>query len=57
MLGVRLPAAAAPGVAAALAAADVHASVRGTSLRLSPHLWTTEEDVARLGEALGEALR
>jgi selenocysteine lyase/cysteine desulfurase len=57
MLGVRLPAAALPGVAAALAAAGVHASVRGASLRLSPHLWTTEEDVARLGEALGEALR
>jgi selenocysteine lyase/cysteine desulfurase len=55
MLGVRLPPL--PGVAAALAAAGVHASVMGASLRLSPHLWTTEEDVARLGEALGVALR
>jgi selenocysteine lyase/cysteine desulfurase len=30
----------------------VHAGVRGSSLRVSPHLWTTDQDVERLVGAL-----
>jgi len=56
MLGVHLPAAARRRVAAALAEANVFAALRGPSLRVSPHLWTTEEDVARLLGALAHAV-
>jgi selenocysteine lyase/cysteine desulfurase len=56
MLGIRLPAAARRRVAAALAKANVFAGVRGSSLRVSPHLWTTDQDVGRLVAALTDAL-
>jgi selenocysteine lyase/cysteine desulfurase len=56
MLGVRLPAPARQRVAAALTRANVFAGVRGSSLRVSPHLWTTDEDVDRLVTALRGAL-
>jgi selenocysteine lyase/cysteine desulfurase len=56
MLGIRLPAPARQRVAAALAKANVFAGVRSSSLRVSPHLWTTDEDVARLVAALADAL-
>jgi selenocysteine lyase/cysteine desulfurase len=36
----------------ALAEAGVHAGMRGASLRVSPHLWTTDQDVDRLAAAL-----
>ena len=42
-------------VAAALADAGVFAGVRGSSLRVSPHLWTTDQDVERLVGALTKA--
>jgi selenocysteine lyase/cysteine desulfurase len=56
LLGIRLPAPARQRVAAALARAGVFAALRGSSLRVSPHLWTTEEDVGRLLAALAAAL-
>jgi selenocysteine lyase/cysteine desulfurase len=56
MLGIRLPAAARARVAAALAQANVYVGVRGSSLRVSPHLWTTGEDVDRLLAVLAGAL-
>ena len=56
LLGIRLPAPARRRVAAALARANVFAAVRGSSLRVSPNLWTTEEDVGRLVAALAAAL-
>jgi selenocysteine lyase/cysteine desulfurase len=56
LLGIRLPAPARQRVAAALTRANVFAGVRGSSLRVSPHLWTTEEDVGRLVAALADAL-
>lgn len=47
----------APGdLAARLAADGVYVSVRGSSLRVSPHLYNTEGDVDRLFEALEGAL-
>jgi selenocysteine lyase/cysteine desulfurase len=57
LVGLRLPAAADPSsLAAALARRDVHVSVRGRSVRISPHLWTTAADVERFLAALEAAL-
>jgi selenocysteine lyase/cysteine desulfurase len=56
LMGIRLPAPARQRVAAALTRAGVFAGVRGSSLRVSPHLWTTGEDVGRLVAALADAL-
>jgi selenocysteine lyase/cysteine desulfurase len=55
MLGIALPDRARRRVGAALADAGVFAGVRGSSLRVSPHLWTTDQDVDRLVGALAEA--
>ena len=55
MLGIALPAHARAAVAGALAEAGVFAGVRGSSLRVSPHLWTTDQDVERLVDALTKA--
>ena len=55
MLGIALPDRALKAVAGTLADAGVHAGVRGSSLRVSPHLWTTDQDVERLVGALTKA--
>ena len=55
ILGIDLPDQALGAVAGALADAGVHAGVRGSSLRVSPHLWTTDQDVERLVDALTKA--
>jgi selenocysteine lyase/cysteine desulfurase len=55
MLGIAFPDEARGAVAAALADAGVFAGVRGSSLRVSPHLWTTDQDVERLVDALSTA--
>jgi selenocysteine lyase/cysteine desulfurase len=55
MLGIALPDQAPAAVAAELAQAGVYAGVRGSSLRVSPHLWTTDQDVERLVGALTKA--
>jgi selenocysteine lyase/cysteine desulfurase len=55
MLGIALPAKARAAVAGALAEAGVFAGVRGSSLRVSPHLWTSDQDVERLVDALTKA--
>jgi selenocysteine lyase/cysteine desulfurase len=57
MLGIRLPTPAMGRVAGALARAGVFAGLRGSSLRVSPHLWTTDQDVDRLLAVLADALR
>lgn len=41
---------------ARMAAHDVHLSVRGSSIRLTPHLYNTDEDVNRMFEALGKEM-
>lgn len=57
-LGLGLPDGIDPGgLAAALAAENVHVSVRGDSMRVTPHLYNTEEDADRLLEALERACR
>ena len=52
-LGLRFPGGKAPeGLASALAAEQIHVSVRGESMRVTPHLYNTDEDVDRLVDAL-----
>ncbi|HWW09579.1 MAG TPA: aminotransferase class V-fold PLP-dependent enzyme [Candidatus Acidoferrales bacterium] len=56
MLGVELPRAAARQVAAALDASRVVVSARGSSLRIAPHLHTSEQDIERLMSVIASAL-
>ena len=51
-LGLRFPRGIPAGLPARLAEAKVYASVRGTALRVTPHLWNTDEDVERLFQVL-----
>jgi hypothetical protein len=55
--GVRLPENVRAGVLPALAEHSCFAAVRGTSLRISPHLHVTDEDVERLFGALAAAVQ
>lgn len=58
ILGLRLPGDADPGaLLTALRERGIHASLRGPALRLSPHLYNDQEDVAALLEGLASALR
>ena len=52
MVGLRLGPGAAPDLAERLAAENVFVSVRAGSVRVSPHLYNTEEDVERLFSVL-----
>jgi len=54
-LGLRLPAGSAVRVAERLAREQVFVSVRGETLRVTPHLHNTDADADRLLEALGAA--
>jgi selenocysteine lyase/cysteine desulfurase len=51
-LGLGFPGPVPAGLPDRLAAAGVHVSLRGASLRVTPHLWNDEEDIDRLFEAL-----
>ena len=56
-LGLRFPGGGLPaGLLAALAAEQVYVSVRGASMRVTPHLYNTDEDVGRLFAALERIL-
>lgn len=55
MLGVEVPREAASAIAARLSHDGVIASVRGNSLRIAPHLHTTQGDLDRLLSALATA--
>lgn len=52
MLGVRLPEPGRSRAMSALADVNCFAAVRGSSLRISPHLHTTDQDVERLIDGL-----
>lgn len=54
--GARLPATEPRKLAARLNESGVFASVRGNHLRIAPHLYTDDEDLARFDEVLGAAL-
>jgi selenocysteine lyase/cysteine desulfurase len=56
LIGLRRRGGYAPAVARRLAARDIHVSVRGDNLRVSPHLYNTPEDVDRLLAALAPLL-
>jgi selenocysteine lyase/cysteine desulfurase len=56
MLGLEIPSEAVDRVASALKKAKVIASLRGSSLRISPHLHNGREDVTRLLGALASAM-
>jgi len=55
--GARVPAGDPRKLAARLIDQGVYASVRGDHLRVAPHLYTDEEDLARFDVALARALR
>jgi selenocysteine lyase/cysteine desulfurase len=57
MLGVPLPEPARSRAISALADVNCFAAVRGASLRISPHLHTTNEDVERLVVGLALAMQ
>jgi selenocysteine lyase/cysteine desulfurase len=52
MLGLRNPSGVPASLAARLADQQIHVSIRGDSIRVSPHLYNTPDDVARLLSAL-----
>ena len=54
-LGLRFPGGLPQGLLDRLAARDVFVSVRGDSLRVTPHLYNDEEDAERLLAALAQA--
>jgi selenocysteine lyase/cysteine desulfurase len=54
--GARLPALDPRKLAARLSENGVYASVRGDHLRVAPHLYTDEEDLARFNDVLGAAV-
>ncbi|MFO1069103.1 MAG: aminotransferase class V-fold PLP-dependent enzyme [Geminicoccaceae bacterium] len=57
IFGIRLPEGLDPEtVRSALAARRIHVSVRGSAVRVSPHVYNDEADLARLADAL-QALR
>jgi selenocysteine lyase/cysteine desulfurase len=52
MLGLRHPAGLPSGLASELAKANVFVSMRGASIRISPHLYNTENDIDQLFRVL-----
>lgn len=56
LLGIRSPRPLPPGLTTRLAAEQVYVSVRGQSIRVSPHVYNTEADIQRFVAALGAAL-
>jgi selenocysteine lyase/cysteine desulfurase len=56
ILGIDLGANA-PAIAAQLGTRGIEVSIRGPTLRLSPHFWNTEADLTLLRESLDTALR
>lgn len=56
LVGVRLPGGVPSGLSRRLADANVHVSVRGDAIRISPHVYNDEADVRRLLEVLRREL-
>jgi selenocysteine lyase/cysteine desulfurase len=57
LLGLRFGGGVPPGLVEGLRAERVFVSVRGRTVRIAPHLWTTPSDIDRLLDALRRALR
>jgi selenocysteine lyase/cysteine desulfurase len=56
-LGLRFDGGIPPELPERLAANNVHVSVRGQAMRVTPHLWNTEEDVEKLFAVLRTVLK
>jgi selenocysteine lyase/cysteine desulfurase len=56
MLGVRMHDQARAELLAALSDAGIHVGARGSALRISPHLHTTDDDINRLLTTLDRVL-
>jgi selenocysteine lyase/cysteine desulfurase len=56
-LGLRFPGGIPADLPARLAASNVHVSVRGAAVRVTPHVWNTDEDVEKLFGVLRAALK
>ena len=54
MIGLKLGPDAPDDLATRLVRHDVYVSVRGPSVRVSPHLYNTEKDIGRFFDALEE---
>ena len=54
LTGLRFPGGAPPGVQDQLAERGIHISMRGDTIRVSPHLWVNQTDVDRFLAALAE---
>ena len=55
-LGLRFPRGVPEGLPEQLASRQVHVSLRGDSLRVTPHLYNHDQDIERLFEALEQVL-
>jgi selenocysteine lyase/cysteine desulfurase len=56
LLGIRSPRPLPPDLPSKLAAEQVYVSVRGQSIRVSPHVYNTERDIERLMSVLARAV-
>ena len=56
-LGLRFPGGVPDDLPARLAAGNVHVSVRGAAMRVTPHLWNTDADVERLFAVLRDVVK
>jgi selenocysteine lyase/cysteine desulfurase len=56
-LGLRFSGGIPSDLPARLAASNVHVSVRGAAMRVTPHVWNTDEDVAKLFGVLRTTLK
>ncbi len=56
-IGLKLPGGLPPNLLEALARRKVYVSIRGTSVRVTPHLYNVAQDVEKLFDALEEVLR
>lgn len=55
-LGLRFEGGVPDGLGARLAAENIHVSVRGASMRVTPHLYNSDRDIERFFDAMGRAL-
>jgi selenocysteine lyase/cysteine desulfurase len=56
-IGLKLPGGLPPNLLEALARRKVYVSIRGTAIRVTPHLYNEPRDVEKLFDALAEVLR
>jgi selenocysteine lyase/cysteine desulfurase len=56
LMGLRFPEGVPPDLVEALSENNIYVSVRGDSIRISPHLYNTENDIDRLLEILAASL-